>query len=156
MRPDVVVLNYSLIGFRKYLATIQRTYGNRLFATRDTTYLKNNFDYFLFSNSESDSLTTDAATFLHELIINHNPYSNDALYYKDEPVLTYYAKKLYFNKGANKPSGSFSLKNHLFMNEYMLLDIINTAAGKNIFFTFENDLLQNLLTQKGYVLQLEQ
>lgn len=154
-RPDISVLNYSLIGFRRYLSLINKDKKQRLFSTRDTTYLKDNFDYFLFCNQTDKSITIDVTTFLTHLEKNYNQYDSSFNSYKGETLKKYYAKSLYFETDKKKKSKSFQIGDYLFMNDYILLDIINTSRMRKVFFTYNIDLLSSLLTQTGNVYELK-
>lgn len=154
-RPDVIVLNYSLLGFRRYLSLIQQTYGYTLFSTQDTTYLRNNFDYFLFSNPKKDAQNTDVSVFLNDLTNSHNPYDTSYVYYKGEILKKYYSKNLFFRKDKIKKSAIININDYLYMNDYILLDIINTSTNRKIFFTFENRLVSPIAKQNGSVYEVE-
>lgn len=154
-RPDISVLNYSLIGFRRYLSLIKQDKNKRLFSTRDTTYLKDNFDYFLFGNQTDKSIQLDVATFLTHLEKNYNLYDTSFISYKGETLKKYYAKTLYFATVKEKKSKSFQIGDYLFMNDYILLDIINTSGKRKVFFTFNIDLFSSLLIQIGNVYEIK-
>jgi hypothetical protein len=154
-RPDIAVLNYSLIGFRRYLSLINEDKKQRLFSTSDTTYLKDNFEYFLFGNQTDKSIKIDVTTFLRQLEKNHNTYDSSSNTYKGETIKTYYAKNLYFELDKKKKSKSFQIGDYLLMNDYILLDIMSTSRTRNVFFTFKIDLLSSLLTQRGNVYELK-
>ena len=155
IRPDVAVLNYSLIGFRRYLAYISQNKKQRFFSTADSSWLKDNFEYSLFSNQTNKPLKINVNTFLAHLSKNYNPYDNAPVYYKGEPLKKYYAKTLYFENSNKMKSKPFEVGNYLLMNDYILLDIINSSRQRKIFFTFDVDLLYRLLVKYKNVYQLK-
>lgn len=152
-RPDISVLNYSLIGFRRYLSLINQEKKQRLFSTKDTTYLKDNFDYFLFGSQADKSIEIDVKSFLAHLGKGDNPYDTAFISYKGEKLKKYFSKNLYFENGKKK-SKSFQIGDYLFMNDYILLDIITTSNKRKVFFTYNIDLLSTLLTQRENVYEL--
>jgi hypothetical protein len=97
----------------------------------------------------------NVTTFLAQLSGNYNPYDDAPVYYKGEPLKKYYAKTLYFENSNKKKSKSFEIGNYLLMNDYILLDIINTCRQRKIFFTFDVDLLYPLLVKYKNVYQLK-
>lgn len=153
-RPDVTVLNYNLIGFRKYLAIIINAKLQPLFSTKEQTYLKDNFDYFLFGNEKDNSIQMDAKIFLLHLEQGFNPYDSTYIMYKGEKIKKYYAKNLYFETPDHKKSKLFQVGQYMFMNDYILLDIITTSGNRKVYFTFNIDLLSQLLTERENVYEL--
>lgn len=153
-RPDISVLNYSLIGFRMYLSLINQERKQRLFSTKDTTYLKDNFDYFLLGNQSDESVQIDVKKFLIHLEKGYNPYDTVFISYKGEKLKKYYAKKLFFVNDKKKRSKSLQIGNYLFMNDYILLDIITTSNKRKVFFTYNIDLLSTLLTKRKNIYEL--
>lgn len=154
-RPDIVVLNYNLIGFRRYLSLLTQDQKLPLLSTSDTAYLRDDFDYFLFGNQNDKIIQLDVDTFLKNLGKNYNPYDTSVISYKGGTIKKYYAKQLYFENDIKQKSKPFDLSNFLFMNDYILLDIINTSRKKEVFFTFNIELLSTLLTQKENFYELE-
>jgi hypothetical protein len=150
-RPDVTVLNSSLIGFRKYLHFISRQEGQRLFSTGDSTFLQSNSDFFLFGNTDNDSMEIAVGTFLRQLASGYNPYDTSIYAFRGETVRKYYAKNLHFKGNDGQRGRSFSIGDAIFLNDYMLLDIINTVGRKGVFFTYKIDLLAPILREKGAV-----
>lgn len=153
-RPDISVLNYSLIGFRRYLSLINQEGKQRLFSTKDTTYLKDNFDYFLLGNQTDKSVQIDVKNFLKHLEKGYNPYDTAFISYKGEKLKKYYAKNLFFENDKKKKSKTFQIGDYLFMNDYILLDIITTSKKRKVFFTYNIDLLSTLLTQRENIYEL--
>jgi hypothetical protein len=153
-RPDISVLNYSLIGFRRYLSLINQERKQRLFSTKDTTYLKDNFDYFLFGNKTDKSTQIDVKKFLTNLEKGYNPYDTSFISYKGERLKKYYTKNLFFETNFKKKSKTFQIGDYLFINDYILLDIITTSNKRKVFFTYNIDLLSTLLTQRENIYEL--
>lgn len=154
-RQDVIVLNYSLLGLRRYLSMLDKKYNHSLFSTMDTSYFKNNFDYALFSNDKDTNQNISASVFLKHLDKNYDPYDTTITEYKNEPLRKYYSKRIFFTNGKSKQSKIITLKSYVLMNDYMMLDILNTQPTRNIFFTFYNDLLAKVLEQNGVVYKVE-
>ncbi|MEP7373204.1 MAG: hypothetical protein ABI675_07400 [Chitinophagaceae bacterium] len=108
-RTDISVLNYNLIGFRKYLALVNQDKNQPLFKVKDSIYLKNDFDYFLFGNQTGDSIQIDVGTFLKHLKNNYNPYDTSVTLYKGGTIKKYYAKQLYFVNNNKQKSKQLTL-----------------------------------------------
>jgi hypothetical protein len=153
-RTDISVLNYSLIGFRRYLSLINQEKKQRLFSTSDTTYLKDNFDYFLFGNQNDKSTQIDVKTFLTHLKKDYNPNDTSYTLYKGEKLKKYYSKELFFEINEKVKSKPIQIGDYLFMNDYILLDIITTSNKRKVYFTYNIDLLSSLLTQSENVYEL--
>ncbi len=154
-RRDVVVLNYNLIGFRRYLSMIDRKYKHTLFSTTDTVYLKENFEYSIFANDKEDSLELSVDRFQKDLTSNYNPYDSTVYFYRNEVIKKYYARNLYFEKSRLNPKKTVRLKNYLLINEYILLDLVNSNSVRPIYTTFEVELLKGLLNKTGVVYKVE-
>lgn len=154
-RTDISVLNYNLIGFRRYLALVNQDKNHPLFSTKDSIYLKDDFDYFLFGNQADDNTQIDVETFLTHLRNNYNPYDTSAIPYKKGTIKKYYAKQLFFVNDNKHKSKLFELSDYIFLNDYILLDIINTSRKKKIFFTFNIESLSKLLTQVENIYELD-
>ncbi len=153
-RPDITVLNYSLIGLRRYLSLINKGEKEHLFSTSETTYLKNNFDYFLFGNQTGKNTQTDVRTFLKHLEKGYNPHDTSYILHKGEKLKKYYSKNLFFEVNENKKSKPIRIGDYLLMNDYILLDIITTSSKRKLYFTFNINLLSPLLTKRGNVYEL--
>lgn len=153
-RPDITVLNYSLIGFRRYLSLINQGEKERLFSTSDTTYLKDNFDYFLFGNESDKSTQIDVKTFLTHLKMDYNPHDMSYDLYKGEKLKKYYSKNLFFEVNEKERSKPIKIGDYLFMHDFILLDIITTSNKRKVYFTYNIDLLSPLLTQRENVYEL--
>jgi len=153
-RTDISVLNYNLIGFRRYLSLINQEQKPRLFSTIDTIYLKDNFDYFLYRNQSDKSTQIDVKTFLIHLEKDYNPHDTSYTLYKGEKLKKYYSKNLFFELNEKEKSKPIQIGDYLFMNDYILLDIITTSNKRKVYFTYNIDLLSPLLTQRGNVYEL--
>ena len=153
-RTDISVHNYNLIGFRRYLALVNQDKNHPLFSTKDSIYLKDDFDYFLFGNQTDKSVQTDVGKFLTDLEKGYNPYDTSFVPYKGDRLKKYYSKNLFFETNLKKKSKPFQIGDYLFMNDYILLDIITTSNKRKIFFTYNIDLLSTLLTQRENVFEL--
>lgn len=157
-RKDVLVLNYSLLGLRKYLYIHDKITKGTLFKTKDSIYLKNNFEYFLYSNGSKNFQAIDATEFITNLNKNKNPFDSAKTYYKEEILKKYYSKKLYFSPKlpVNIPgkkrvhSGIIALNDYLLINDFIMLDIINTNMNKrSVYSTFDIQLLSPILVFNG-------
>ena len=95
-RTDISVHNYNLIGFRRYLALVNQDKNHPLFSTKDSIYLKDDFDYFLFGNQTDKSVQTDVGKFLTDLEKGYNPYDTSFVPYKGDRLKKYYSKNLFF------------------------------------------------------------
>ena len=154
-RNDVSVLNYSLIGFRRYLSFIGKDKKQPLFNVKDSSYLKDDFDYFLFGNKTGEGTSLDVNTFLLHLAGNYNPYDSPSFSYKDVTIKQYYTKHLFFNTPDKKKSGPFEIGNSMLMNDYLLLDIINSSGKRKVYFSFNIELVSALLIQKDNLYTLD-
>ena len=59
-RKDVIVINTSLLGLRRYVKMLDKKYNKSLFSTPDSIYNKNNFDYAFYD--EVDAATVCITT----------------------------------------------------------------------------------------------
>jgi hypothetical protein len=153
-RKDVLVLNHSLLGLRQYLSFYDTKYKHTLFKTADTVYLKNNFDYFLYKNNKEKTVNIKVGDFIKHLNKNYNPYFTDVLEYKDEKLKTYFSKKVILQNGKTKATKSIELRDFLYMNDFVMFDIINSNPYRNIYFTFNSNLFIDLLKKQGNVYKL--
>lgn len=151
IRTDVAVINYNLIGFQRYLHFEDTKSKQRLFATRGTTYLRDGIDYFLFENAVDSGAGLDVDSFIGQLLAGRNPYDTTASRpYKGGTIKTYFAKHLWF-EAAGKKSSKIELDRYLLLNEFILLDIMNTMGRGKVAATYRIDLVAPLLKQEGYV-----
>ncbi len=153
-RPDISVLNYSLIGFRRYLSLINQENNQSLFSTKDSIYLKDNFDYFIFNMQANNSVQVDVKKFLTHLQKDYNQFDTSIIFYKGEKLKKYYTQNLFFENNEKMKSTLFKIGDYLFMNDYILLDIITTSNKRKVFFTFNIDLLSALLTKRENIYEL--
>lgn len=154
-RQDVIVLNYNLLGLRQFISLIGEKYNHRLFSIVDTSYLKNNFDYAVFSNDNDAIQKISATTFLKNLNKNYNPYDTTITDYRNEALRKYYSKSIFFTNEKSTQSNTVKLNNYLLMNDYMIIDILNTDPSRNVFTTFYIDMLENFLEQAGSLYKVE-
>ncbi|MEO6819412.1 MAG: hypothetical protein ABI204_06765 [Ginsengibacter sp.] len=154
-RQDVIVLNYNLLGLRQFISLIGEKYNHRLFSTIDTSYLKNNFDYAVFSNDNDAIQDISATTFLKDLNKNYDPYDTTITDYKNEALRKYYSKSIFFTNEKSTKSNTVKLNNYLLMNDYMIIDMLNTNPTRNVFSTFYIDMLDNFLEQAGNLYKLD-
>ena len=154
-RQDVIVLNYNLLGLRRFLSLIGKKYNHSLFSTMDTIYFKNNFDYAVFSNDKDSNQNISATTLLQDLNKNYDPYDTTIIDYRNEALRKYYSKSIFFTKDKSTQSKTVTLNNYLLMNDYMIIDILNTDPARNIFCTFYIDMLANVLEQNGILYKVE-
>lgn len=155
-RPDVVVLNNSLLGFRKYLQFLQRSSKTKLFTTTEEEYLSDQFELFVFGNGTNDEPEMAVHEFLSQLSKGVNPYDTLVQLYKGGPVKKYYTQSLYFENNGKTRSSSFRVGDYLFRNDFILLDLIlHTADKRNIYFSFGSEYLMPLLVLQDYVYKLK-
>ena len=176
MRKDVLVINSSLLGLRKYIGLLDKKYGKELFSTPDSVYSKNNFDYYLKDEKTTPVEIMSVKKFIRELNnyiskehklktnTNGNLEFGTGPMYKGEILKTYNANLLQFDTATTLKKSSNStikikslkLNRYLLMNEFMMLDIINSNLNKHkIYFTYPESFFQNMLLQKGKVLQID-
>lgn len=145
-RPDIAVLNYQLLGLKKYLFSIDRYYKHSLFSTNEATFLEDDFDYFLYNNISGEDTAIAVSKFLSDLQNNHNPHKT--INYNDNSVKSYYTRKLYFSDAKLRHQKICTLQNALWMNDYFLLDIVNTQADGKVYISFDNEMISDLLVKK--------
>lgn len=162
-RKDVTVLNVSLLGFRRYLVVNNKNHHGRLFSTPDSIISKNNFDYFVYSNKTEKPFKLSVPEFIYNLNRNNNPYNSYDIPYSSEPLKTYYAKELHFIPSIKntdpriktKLSKVVRLKEYLYMNDFILLDLINNnILSRSIFFSFPYHFFDELLEYKKPVFEI--
>jgi len=160
-RKDVLVINYSLLGLKRYVRYIDKTNNHTLFKTGPSDYLKSNFDFALFEDVDSCTSPALLQNFLDSLNISdkrkgkfrYNAEAYDTMRkFNCRQVIAPMASD------RNKSTGiGIVLQLHspyLLMNDFLLLDIFNTIQGKrNLFFSFNDPthffsphLVQNNLT----------
>lgn len=154
-RPDVIVLNYSMLGFRKYLQFIDGYYQHSLFSVKDSVYFENNFDYFLFRNAGNPDMEIHVGTFLQDIKDQHNPYDSSKIFYKDGTIRTFYAKKIYFQQDGTAKKAFLDLGNFVYMNDYILLDMIYSHPNRPIYTSFYLDFIAGFLRLEDKVYAIE-
>ncbi len=159
-RKDVIVLNTSLLGLRRFLNMLYKKYRGILFSTPDTIFLKKNFEYFVYDNYSPDTRPTEVSVFVRRL----NKYSGETNEYhlSGEPLKKYRTNTIFFNpvvktgKGSAINQKTIALKDYLFMNDFIILDIISTQLNKRkFFFTYDYYLLSGMLAPSGNIYQLK-
>ncbi|MFN8291751.1 MAG: hypothetical protein U0U70_15950 [Chitinophagaceae bacterium] len=154
-RTDVIVLNYSLIGFKNYLAMVDKKYRHTLFSTPQSIYIKDNFDYSVYSNKDNKEVSISVQDLLSGLNKNSNPFSSSNDLYKNEPLKSYYARNVFFQNEKSEKSALIKLGPYLIMSDFVLLDMLNKNKGRNTYFTFRNDFLQELLVEQGVLYKVD-
>ena len=152
-RSDITVINYSLLGLRQYIYYLDRIFNKKLFMTRDSVYRKPNFDYAYFSGKDDGNLKLPVSQFLTGLNKNKEPEESSEHLNHGEPVRRFVCNAVYFENRKAKMSSHIgetkiiSLPSIIFMNEFMLLDIVSTNSKRRIFTTFSIDLLSAVMVQ---------
>lgn len=154
-RRDVIVLNYSLLGLSNYLSMIARHYSHKVFSTTENIYFDKSYEYTLFHTEKDTSLSISVKAFLNHLIKNYNPFNKSHTSPRDGSQKEYYSKSLFFANAKGVKSKTIKLGNYLLLNDFMLLDILNTNLDRNVYFTFKNDFMGNTITPKGVVFKTE-
>lgn len=88
--------------------------------------------------------------FLFQELDAYRSSASQALY-----GITIPARNLYFEKSRLNPKKTVRLKNYLLINEYILLDLVNSNSVRPIYTTFEVELLKGLLNKTGVVYKVE-
>jgi hypothetical protein len=153
IRKDVTVLNISLLGLRRYVKMLDDYFKGGLFHTKSEVYYKNNFDYFLYLD-RGTALPMEAGMFINHL--NHYNYKDPLInnlpeqFYKGEKVKYYSTTKVFFKNQNTQQFISLS-PTYLLMNQFMLIDIINTTLDKRrIYFSYKEPLVDKLLKENEY------
>ncbi len=157
-RRDIIVLNYNLLGLRQYLLFVDKRYKKGLFSTVDSNYLKNSFDYFLYSNDSGKKPKISVDEFIKAINQNKNLFDTSVTTYKGETLRKYYSKQLFLSKKRSDIiaiSKIITLDRYLLLNDFMVLDILNTNSKKRkVYFTFSPTILSELLVYKEPVYEL--
>jgi len=151
-RPDILVLNTSLLSFRRYVRMNNKMHSG-LVSIPDTSFMKTNFDYFVYGGDDIDE-PIEAASLIKFLKDDWVDPNASVTYSMGLPLKRYYSKKIFFN--GNKEKNIF-LGPYLFMNDLFIIDIINNHSSKrSINFTFNHELFSRLLElgDFGYKLNL--
>jgi hypothetical protein len=80
---------------------------------------------------------------LNDLRDNRN--SHRAINYYDNSVKSYYARKLYFSGAKSQQRKECVLQSILWLNDYFLLDIVNTQPNGRVYTLFDNEMISDLL-----------
>ena len=158
-RKDVLVINISLLGLRRYINMLDKEFKGTLFTTKSNVYFKNNFDYYVQIPDTGDVPRMSVGKFIDTLNnMPDNGNDNSIYMYKGERLKRFVTKQLFFNNEQHGPDQSVVsqktvvLKDYIVMNKFMLLDIINHNLGKRpIFFTYKEDVVSDFLTEHDYV-----
>jgi hypothetical protein len=164
LRKDVLVINNSLLALRRYLNMLDKEFNGSLFSTKSDVYIKNNFDYYQFVDlginnpEEAGKLISYLNNYnFADTVFNKQPNQ----IYLGEKIKRYYSTKIFFKQPRTEgitinPQHIISIPpDYLLMNQFIIIDIINTNLGKRpIYFTYSEPLLSNLLVGKDYVYAL--
>lgn len=162
-RKDVLVINTSLLGLRRYVSMLDKESKESLFTTKSVVYFKNNFDYFYFVQDSANTSQMGVGKFIQALNnITEINYDVTQTVYKGENIKTYHTKQIYFSNSINNSSVDITAKNtiilkeYLPMNQFLLLDIINTNLDKRpIFFAYSEGIISDFLHNEEYVYQFK-
>ncbi len=162
-RTDVLVLNTSLLGLRRFVKMIDNQFKGKLFTSKDSVYNKQNFDYFLYNKTSKKSAAVPVGKFIETLnkAGSFAKSSDETLTYNGELIKKYDSKEVYFpiksGTGASiTVSKVIKLNDFLFMPDFLLLDIINCNINKRpIYFSYQHELFTNVLTQQGMVYKIQ-
>ena len=64
-------------------------------------------------------------------------------------------EKVLLQNRKTKATKIIELKHFLYMNDFVMFDIINTNPNRNIYFTFDSNLFIDLLKKQGVVFKLD-
>jgi hypothetical protein len=150
-RTDVLVLNYNMLGAKRYLLAMNQKSSTPLFKVKDTTFLRANFDYFLFANSTDNQQKIPLSTFLDDIATQNNPFGKIDVLYENETLRSYYSKQIFFQKSEHSARIFFPVGRFLLRADFMLLDLLLTNQNRSIYSTTFIPLLSNVLelTDKG-------
>ncbi len=150
-RTDVLVLNYNMLGAKRYLLATNQQSSTPLFKVKDTTFLRANFDYFLFENPGDNQQQIPLSTFLDDIAAQNNPFGKINAFYENETVRSYYSKQIFFQKNEKSARIFFPVDRFLLRADFMLLDLLLTNQDRTIYSTTFIPLLINVLelTDKG-------
>ncbi len=160
-RKDVLVINTSLLGLRRYVSMLDKQFKGSLFVSKSIAYFKNNFDYFYYVQDTANSGQMGVGKFIEALDNMEIGYDVPQTLYKGENLKTYHTKQIYFSNDLNNSSiitdkNTIILKEYLTMSQFLLLDIINTNIDKRpIFFTYNEEIISGFLNIDEYVYQFK-
>jgi hypothetical protein len=157
-RKDVIVINTSLLGLKRYLKMLEVTSKSSLFSSPSSLYYKNNFDYLLRASNYS-SRPIFLEDFIKKIINYKSKGSvtkvkqngdieiNSDVFYKGESIFQYSDNEVIFSNNAKL---RLKLKSYIYLNQFMMLDIINSNYKKrDIYCTNYDDFLENVLFKKN-------
>ncbi len=161
-RQDVLVINTSLLGLRRYINMLDKNAKGTLFSTKDTNYFANNFEYFLYSQPGEYSSKIEVSKFIDNLNKPETTLTKDppGVLYKGEIIKKYNSKEVYFKASVDLNASGvhinknkvITLRDYLFINEFMLLDIISTNINNRpIYFTYKDNLFADILNLNGNI-----
>lgn len=150
-RPDVLILNTSLLGFRRYVSMYKKMYPD-LISVEDSFFMTANFDYFLYAGEENNEEEIAAGSFIESILRDSvNPHQEITLY-KGLPLKKYYSKKVYFN---GKKKKYISLGSYIFMSDLFIIDIVkNLLPNRSVIFTYKNELFDPILERENMVYKI--
>lgn len=150
-RPDVLVLNTSLLGFRRYISMYKKMHPG-LVSVQDSIFMKANFDYFLYAGDEKNEEEIAADSFVESILGDFvNAYEETTLY-KGLPLKKYYSKKVYFD---GKKEKYIALGSYIFMNDVFIIDIVkNLLSKRTISFTYKHELFAPMLEWENMVYKI--
>jgi hypothetical protein len=131
-RKDVTVLNYSLLGTVQYLDMLKK---NKLvnFSTTSAFFEKLKFEYFYFDEGPGPAeISVALPTFIDDIQKEKYPYItlNDTLIsYRTKTILwdiNLARLKKICNQSNFVPVMDFELKHYMFLNDFAILDILNS------------------------------
>jgi len=151
-RNDILVLNTSLLGLRRYIKMLEIGYDGKLFATLSSKYYKNNFEYFVRSTTSKNQRSVSLQSFIDNInTYKSNTEVTNGQSYKGETIIQYNNENLFYH---NNKVLKIKLRNYIYLNEFMMLDIINSNKHRALYFTSDDIFLEKMLLKKGTVYQL--
>lgn len=150
-RTDVLVLNYHMLGAKRYLLAMNQKSPTPLFKVKDTTFIRTNFDYFLFENPTTNQQQIPLSTFLDDIVSQNNPFGKIDILYENEIIRSFYSKQIFFQKNEHSARIFFPVGRSMSRADFMLLDLLLTNQNRSIYSTTFIPLLTNVLelTDKG-------
>jgi hypothetical protein len=134
-RTDVTVLNYSLLGAGIYVNALRK--NNTVAFTTDLTAFGNtSYNYFTFTNYDAMGYTAslDIATFINDIqtgkLIDNRMGDGKGVIAYTTRVVTLEVDTLRFKQVSDlsglNPAISFTLNSYMILNDFILLDLINS------------------------------
>jgi len=141
-RADVTVLNYSLLGEPKYLAMLDKQYNGHLFRTRAGTYLKPNFTYAIFDDTNICRGPVSLGPFLDSVNTSDGERAAKdgevATLYNDS-IRRFHCQNILVHLPQTPGPIRIRLNQFLLITDFMLLDVLNTNIEKRGFYFSRND-----------------